>query len=105
MHYSNRPNHVMCDVFKPSGKWYERIELEMPMEHYGLTLNPFDAVVLAIVDAGHYPLGKWIFYVPEPYHTHAYPVMIPAENSADQMVADAKKGMEYMRKQERNART
>ena len=28
-HYSNRPGNVRVDFFKPSGKWYTTVEMNM----------------------------------------------------------------------------
>lgn len=102
MNYSDNPGNVMCDVFKPGGKWYERITLNMS-GYYAETITPFDAVVLALKDANHYKLGDWNFYVPDPYHHNAYPVMVPAHGeAAAQWVPDALRCREYMRKEKEN---
>lgn len=75
MNYSADPGMVRADVFKPDGKWYETIALDMGA-YYNSGIAPHYAVHQALLDANHYKPEKWIIVVPEPYHVSAYPVLL-----------------------------
>ena len=96
-HYNENPGIVRCDVFKPGGKWYETIALDMSDFYHAL--SPFDAVALAVEKANHYKLGQWNFVVSVPYHHSAYPVMIPDRVSPERVLEDAHRGIEFMKKE------
>ena len=95
-HYSSNPGIVRCDVFKADGKWYETIPLDMS-EYYSSTLNPIEAAALAIRDFNHYKIGQWSFSIPEPFHKHAYPVLITSNTDPEELIHSAIRGQDYLR--------
>lgn len=64
---------VRVDRFKDGGKWYDSFAINME----GVYDHPsvHDAVQLCIEQAG-YTMEGWIYVCLEPYHRHAYPVML-----------------------------
>ena len=76
-HYSDTPGSVRVDIFKPSGKWYETIAVDMNL-HYNdpLVTDAVRAAVLHKLDDGErYRLGGMTYVVIDPYHKNSYPVM------------------------------
>lgn len=75
--YSDNPNMVRVDYFKPSGKWY-MTEAHNMGDFYN---EPFvhDAVRKALERDGRW-LPHFTIVVLEPYHKNAYPVMFVAKD-------------------------
>lgn len=79
-HYANNPGMVRVDYFKPSGKWY--MTEAHDMSGYYNEPDIFLAVEKALRDAGRWK-PHFTIVVMEPYHKNAYPIMITAEEQAD----------------------
>ena len=75
MNYTENSGSVRMDVFKPDGKWYETVALDMGA-YYNTGITPHHAVHEALLEANHYLPDRWIIVVPEPYHVSAYPVLL-----------------------------
>jgi hypothetical protein len=90
MNYSDDPDSVRVDFFRPSGKWYVTEAVRMrayfaSQVSSGAREGPFalihDALRLALVD--HLRMetgalrhaGMWAVCI-DPYHEHAHPLMI-----------------------------
>lgn len=78
-HYSEDPAHVQVDVFKPSGKWYMRVQLDM-RSHYNDVSIP-DALIQMWQEQqrtspnGWRCQGMWMVCL-EPYHKNEHPQMV-----------------------------
>lgn len=75
--YSNNPGSVRVDYFKPRGKWYETLEVDMRGFYTG---QIHDCVRGAVMKS--YPdfnFDSWIVVCLEPYHEHSHPVMFKPE--------------------------
>lgn len=77
MGYSMNDGVVRADRFKPSGKWYDSIALDMS-RHYNAVLI-HNAVLNAMEDQGVKLEPGWSIVVLEPYHKHSHPVMLKGE--------------------------
>lgn len=78
MGYDVNDNMVRVDRFKPRGKWYDTLAVDMAPHYRNPDLH--DAVRLAIQDK--YPdmkIGSWTFVCLEPYHQNSHPVMLKAK--------------------------
>ena len=82
MHYSDRPEMVRVDRFKPGGKWYDTFALDMEA-HWDDTVDGHyvtvaDRVKAALADAGiDVDTSIFNYVVLDPYTKDGYPVMIP----------------------------
>lgn len=81
-HFSDKPNSVRVDFFKPGGKWYMTEAHEMPDESY----DHYDmwSAIGKVLDESRpdRPAGWWkqfTIVVMEPYNKNAVPVMIVAK--------------------------
>ncbi len=74
MGYSIDEGVVRADRFKPSGKWYDSIALNMS-GHYTTSLI-HDAVRLAAEAQGVKLETNWMLVVLEPYHQYSHPIII-----------------------------
>lgn len=75
MGYSASESIVRADQFKPSGKWYQSIALEMGDLWHAPNIH--DAIRIAWERATGNPLPEgWRVVVLEPYHVHSHPIMI-----------------------------
>lgn len=77
MGYSPDDYHVRCDVFKPSGKWYATVCLDMAGHYEDIRVSLPELVrnlFMAQLNKGSYR-GFWIVVL-EPCHIQSYPVMI-----------------------------
>lgn len=74
MNYTLNPGSVRCDIFKPSGKRYDTIALDMSNYYDAVTAN--EAVRLALKDANHYQPEQWLIVVTNPYHHSDIPVLL-----------------------------
>lgn len=76
-HYSDNPGMVRVDFFRPeTATWYMTEAVDMT-NFYNMN-DPYTAVLEALYKSRH-GVGveeRWIIVVMEPYHKHAYPVMI-----------------------------
>lgn len=75
MGYSESDSIVRADRFKPSGKWYDSIALEMN-DYYNVPPVVHDAVRLAAERQGVVVHEGWWLVVLEPYHIHSHPVIL-----------------------------
>jgi hypothetical protein len=77
MGYAVGDNFVRASRFKPSGKWYDDVALDMAGE-----FNT-DSIQTAIKNAytkTYHPLHPgWMLVVLEPYHKHSHPIIIKGE--------------------------
>ena len=71
-HYSNNAASVRVDVFQPSGKWYETLEVIWP-HYYGKDMGIKEAFKLALEGRIHHGMT---YVCLEPYHEHAHPLMV-----------------------------
>lgn len=81
MNYSNNPGSVRVDYFKPSGKWYETLEVDMT-NFYQEPVFCREAVKQATMK--RYPnfrFDSWIVVCLEPYHQYAHPVIFFPEET------------------------
>lgn len=79
MHYSNNPGKVRVDYFKPSGKWYETLEVDMT--GYYDAWNVREAVRLAVTHQYEsFSFDDWTVVCLEPYHKFSHPVMFKAKD-------------------------
>lgn len=77
MGYAVSDSVVRADRFKPSGKWYDSIALEMGSQFEISSIH--DAINAALERQG-VTLGKgWSLVVLEPYHKHSHPIMLRGE--------------------------
>jgi hypothetical protein len=75
MNYSDEEAMVRVDIFKPSGKWYETFAMKRCDYNGGPTI--MDVVEGSLLNAGMGNSYKgWTFVCLEPYHKHAYPLML-----------------------------
>ena len=77
MNFSLQPSHVRVDIFKPSGKWFETIELVMDMKKWDretLIHDSFREVLHKKLGDTH--LNGMYAVCLEPYHECAHPLMI-----------------------------
>lgn len=79
-HYSTNESDVRVSIFKPSGKWYTDIAVNMG-EYYNHA-DIHQALLLALSDAGQY---KWYeqgytLVCLEPHHRYSHPVMLRLPN-------------------------
>ncbi len=74
MNYAFEPYMVRVDVFKPSGKWYDTVAINMN-NYYN---EPFTLEAVKCAMQKQYPayLEDSICICLDPYHTNAHPVMI-----------------------------
>lgn len=73
-HYSDSPNMVRVDFFKPSGKWYYTAQLNMNVGWKGDTLI-HDSIKLAMKEQG-LSRREFIAVILDPYHEHSHPIML-----------------------------
>lgn len=74
MGYAVSDGVVRADRFKPSGKWYDSIALEMGAVYDDNLIH--DAVRRAM-ELQRVKLEKdWMLVVLEPYHKHSHPIII-----------------------------
>lgn len=81
--YSFNPGHCLLSRFKPCGKWYDDIQIDM-YKYYNEPVLIHDAVLKAYLDwctattpSREDPTHRYFtLVVMEPYHRHAHPVMI-----------------------------
>ncbi len=73
-HFAYNPGSVRVDEFKPSGKWYQTIVIDMTDQY----LNPsiHDAVMDCLVDRQIKLEPGWRYVCIKPYHQYAHPVML-----------------------------
>ena len=78
MGYAVGDNMVRVDQFKPRGKWYQTLAIDMS----GLydSESPHFAVRSALIAAGH-NIEQWTYVCLEPYHRHSYPVMLKGSDN------------------------
>jgi len=75
MGYHQNDSMVRVDIFRPSGKWYETIAIDME-EFYDHSYAK-DAVEIATVKKRGAPLVPgWIYVCTEPYHKNAHPILL-----------------------------
>ncbi len=75
MGYAVSETIVRADQFKPSGKWYQSIALEMGA-HWTAPSIP-DAIKECLMKQGYGEVKDgWSIVVLEPYHQHSHPIMI-----------------------------
>lgn len=72
-HYSENPAHCRVDIFKPSGKWYMTITLDLTglYEHNDI----HEAIKMAGGPKLELDLG-WTAVCLDPYHQHSHPIML-----------------------------
>lgn len=80
MHYSNSPEMVRVDIWKPSGKWYETVALKWDRYKTHLVGRPVELIhdTFRRCMKEQYP-GSWLGMRAtclEPYHEHSHPVSI-----------------------------
>ena len=76
MHYSNKSTDCRLDTFKPSGKWYDTLTLDMSNSPYKGLLR--DDIKKAIKE--QYPHlfreSGWMIVCLEPHHENSHPICI-----------------------------
>jgi hypothetical protein len=77
MGYAISDSVVRADRFKPSGKWYDSIALEMGdfFERNGI----HEAIKAAMLRQGVALEKDWSLVVLDPYHKHSHPIMLRGE--------------------------
>ena len=78
MGYSSEPDMVRVDIFKPSGKWYDTIDMKWVDYDGPLLHDTFTASLIKGGMSGRYQ--GFMMICLEPYHKHAYPIMIKEWN-------------------------
>lgn len=74
MGYAVDEGIVRADRFKPSGKWYDSIALDMSQNYND---NLIHNAVKASAERQDVKLDEgWTLVVLEPYHVHSHPVII-----------------------------
>lgn len=84
-HYTTNPAHCRVDIFKPSGKWYCTVVIDMSGHYNGGLVEDHVRYCLLnkvvpgdiILNNEKYMLSQGYMAVClEPYHEHSHPVMI-----------------------------
>lgn len=85
-HYSENPAHCRVDIFKPSGKWYMTVVIDMEGEyncgvcHEAVKRALTNRIVpgtIKLGPRGEYHLEEgWSAVCLDPYNIHAHPIMI-----------------------------
>lgn len=78
MNYSDNEGSVRVDVFKPSGKWYETVAVDMYTFYHSETT--IHQALLAAIER-QYPgftarEPGWKFVCLQPYHRFSHPIML-----------------------------
>lgn len=83
MHYSNEPNMVRVDFFKPGGKWYTTEAIKWDRykccEHATVEYEDLATTLKRCLREQLKPEGRLSDMVAvclEPYHEHAHPQMV-----------------------------
>lgn len=74
MGYSKNNAHVRADIFKPSGKWYQTVMLDMSGQYWEADI--YAAIRNAMTSSKIKLEPNWIMIVLEPNHYNKHPVML-----------------------------
>lgn len=68
---------VRVDQFKPNGKWYQTLSINMNnlYDHHCV----HEALKIALQNDGR-DVERWTYVCLEPYHKHSHPVMLKAKD-------------------------
>lgn len=75
-HFSESPNHVRVDIWKPSGKWYDAIMLVWPESEWGRDRRMHATFRREIDRQQPGRFRGMIATCLEPYHELSHPIMI-----------------------------
>lgn len=77
MGYSTNEGVVRADRFKPSGKWYDSIALDMSGCY---NTSPIQVAIRDAMNRQDIRLEPgWSLVALEPYHKHSHPIMLKGE--------------------------
>ena len=75
MGYAISDAMVRVDQFKPRGKWYQTLAIDMSGQYEAE--SPHEGLKAALLAAGH-NIEQWTYVCLEPYHRYSYPVILKA---------------------------
>jgi len=82
LNYSDNPAHCRVEIFKPKGKWYTTIQVEFKDYTCPNIFRAFKDAIVGSEEGKRYWDDEmdWIFVCFDPYHEHAYPLMLQCSN-------------------------
>ena len=79
MGYSEKENEVRVDIFKPSGKWYTTISVEMADDNWSGDNCIFESFKEALSTRIKGSFKGFTAVCLKPYHEYEHPIMITIE--------------------------
>lgn len=73
MGFTTKEGMVRVDQFKPRGKWYQTLEVDMSKHYRASSIH--EALKDCLLRDGH-SLEDWIYVCLEPYHEYSHPIML-----------------------------